>query len=154
MANQESTEYAAAYTTKSKLGPESRDGKERRIFASATLSSELAIGETIKFAKLPANAVITEAKLSCDAGAGLGVLDLGWAAGTEGLEAASVDGLLSGATEVSILSQDMASVVAAPAAGFQKKFTESVDIQLEATTATTASAAGKKYQLELRYILE
>lgn len=156
MASQESSQYAKAYTQEpvGKLDPKELNGRVRRIFAEAILSSEIAIGETIKMAKLPANASIISAKLSANAGAGLGVLDLGWAAGSEGLEIADPNGIITGATEVSTASQNMDETINGGDPAYNKKFSEPVDIELIATAATTASAGGAIYRLELLYTID
>jgi len=105
-------------------------------------------------AKLPANASIISAKLSANAGAGLGVLDLGWAAGSEGLEIADPNGIITGATEVSTASQNMDETINGGDPAYNKKFSEPVDIELIATAATTASAGGAIYRLELLYTID
>jgi len=152
MANQNSTEYAAAYVTEpaSKLQPDKLNGKIRRIYSSITISGNvLAIGDTLSFCKLPANAVIIEARFQCADLGTTGVLDLGWAASADANEAADPNGIISGMDATAAIDSAMAWTDAA----FNKRFAEEVDIQAVATTATDA-ADGLVAQVEIRYIVD
>lgn len=145
-----SSQYTSAYITepKSKLEPKELNGRVRRIFATITLSQEIDTTDVVKLAKLPANATPIEARLVAPGGSA-GVLQVGWSAGSEGNEAADADGLM-GAIDASAAVDDTLSW---SDAGFNKKFSESVDIELSATTLT-ADWDGDAIQFELRYIID
>jgi len=152
MANYESTEFALAYTTKSKLGPESKDGKLRRLVSSYTAPAGIVAGSTISFAKLPANAVISNASISFSIATASLTLDVGWLAGSEALEAAVVDGIFDAVTGNATTSSNMNKDAASVEAGLDKKFLEEVEIS--ALTAGATIATGAIIRLELEYILE
>lgn len=145
-----SNQFNSAYVADpiSKLEPKEYQGMVRRIFADITLGAELAVNDIVKLCKLPANAAIIEARIVAPGGLS-GTLQLGWSAGSAGLEAADNDGIIPNLSGSAAIDSSMAW--SAPA--FNKRFVESVDIELLASVATTGFS-GDKIQFELRYIVD
>lgn len=150
MALQYSTEYEAAYNTepKSNLIPDKLNGRIRRIFASFTLTAEILASGANDFilAKLPANAVLIEARLIAPGGTG-GTLDLGWLAGES--EVADPNGIMAGIAGNAAVDDTMAWTDAA----FNKRFSEEVDIVLS-SSVDSAGWSGDLVQMELRYVID
>ena len=147
-----SDEYQGAYIDepKSNLNPDKYNGRIRRIYASITLGAEIATTDQVKFCKLPSNAVIKSCRFIAPACTS-GTLNLGWAASDEGGEAADDNGLAA-AMNVSSALDDVMDI-GAQLAGFNKRFSEEVDIELSASVITSG-ASGDVYELELEYIID
>lgn len=156
MADQNSTQYEAAYVTEpiSKLDPKEYNGRVRRIFAEAILAGELTAGDVVTMAKLPANASIIQAELSVSASLGAGTLDCGWAISAGGNEAADPNGIIDGfdSTATTLVALDKSA--AGADAAFNKKFSEPVDIQITAMDANTTSGSGDTIRLEILYTID
>lgn len=150
MALQYSTQYNGAYNTEPKinLSPDKLNGRIRRIYAEFTLTAEiLASGANdLTLAKLPANAVIIEARLIAPGGSA-GTLALGWLAGDS--EAADSDGIMAAIAGNSAVDE----VLEWTDAAFNKRFSEEVDIVLS-STVDSAGWSGDKVELELRYVID
>lgn len=145
-----SDQYAKAYNTKpaSKLEPRELNGRVRRLSAEITLGAEILTTAQVVMAKLPANAVIIEARLIAPGGTG-GTLNLGWAAGEN--EVADDNGIfaaIAGNSAVDV-TFDMSSATAAK----NKKFSEEVDIELSASV-DSVGWNGDLVELEIAYIID
>ena len=154
MANENSTQFEAAYVNPSKteLKPHELNGRVRSIFADVTVSSEKAVGEQIFMCKLPANSVIKSARVNVGAGsATAGTLVLGWNAG-ERYEAADNNGLLT-AVDPTAAGTSAADAFTGNPGLMPKRFQEEVDIILEATVLTVGMT-GDVLKLELEYIVD
>lgn len=149
MATLYSNQFNNAYVAEpiSKLQPKEYNGQVRRIFADVTLSSEITTADVLKICKLPANAVIIEARIVAPGGSA-GTLALGWAAGADS-EAADADGIIAGLSGAAAIDSSMGWSDAA----FNKRFSESVDVELSASV-NTAGFSGDLIQVELRYIVD
>jgi len=150
MATFYSDQYNNAFIAEpsSKLEPKELQGMVRRIYATITLAAEIDTPDIVKLAKLPANAVIIEARLVAPGGTS-GTLDLGWAAGANGLEVADANGILAALDGSAAIDASMGWSLPA----HNKRFAEEVDIQLSATVIT-AGFNGDVLKLELRYIVD
>ena len=100
----------------------------------------IAINDTIKLSKIPKGALVHNVVLAHDDLGTTGVLDLGWDASDDGVEAADPDGFLVGA-DVNALADIKSMHENALVPGMNKRFDAEVQISALATTATTA--AGK-----------
>lgn len=155
MADKNSNQYQQAFVDepKSQILPQFRDGRIRRLYAEIDPTAEFAVGEKFIVMELPQNAVPLEARIvspDLSGGAG-GLLDLGWAAGAEGVEAASADGLIANiATDGGAID----SVMGFSAAGYNKRFGEPVNIEGVFSVAATTAASGKTIQVEVRYVID
>ncbi|RMF55086.1 hypothetical protein D6745_03225 [Candidatus Woesearchaeota archaeon] len=114
-------------------------GRLHVAYDEYTAAGALALNDVIELMTLPEGARVHEVILdSSDLGT-TGTLDLGWAAGAKGLEAANATGFFSAvdvataATRVSLVSNG-----AQNAAGYLKKFAEEVLVQINVSAATTA----------------
>lgn len=125
------------------------DGKKRVIYFDYTVTAAPTAADVIKVGVLPAGARVINAGLSFPDLGTAGVLNLGWAAGV--IEVADADGLLvsvdvnAAADAVSMQSQMEAS---GANAGYMKKFSESVVIQIDVATAWTATTGTIKGFIE------
>lgn len=150
MATFYSTEFQAAHVDEpsSKLLPGNLNGRVRRLYAEITLSAEISTADVVKFAKLPANSVPLQAKIVAPGGSA-GTLNLGWSAGSEGSEAADSDGLVAAMSGASAIDAAMGF----SDAGFNKRFAESVDIELSASV-NSAGFTGDLVQVEVLYVVD
>ena len=145
-----SDQYDKAYNIQphSKLEPRELNGRVRRLSAEITLGAEILTTAQVVMARLPANAVIIEARLIAPGGTG-GTLDLGWAAGEN--EAADANGILAGIAGNAAV--DSAFDMSSSAAAKNKKFSEEVDIELS-VSVDTVGWNGDLVELEISYIID
>jgi hypothetical protein len=156
MANFNAVNYNLAYIADpvEKIDVVEHKGKVRRMYDSYTLGAELAIGETIAFFKLPANAKIVDARLIAPVdpdASPTGQLDVGWL--DNGTDGAAADGLFDGLTEGDVGGGAVDSKLKGTSAGFNKSFSAETEIVITGLEATKAST-GNKIQLELYYVIE
>lgn len=155
MADANSSQYQSAFVDepKSQLLPQNLNGRVRRIYAEITPTAEFSAGEKFIVMQLPANAVPIECRIvSADLTGGVGgLLDLGWAAGASGDEAADADGFIANiATDGGAIDSSMGWSLP----GFNKRFSEPVNIEGVFSVAATTSATGVTIKVELRYVID
>lgn len=153
MATLYSSEYTSALVTvpAGKLAPEDLNGRIRRAYAEFTLGAELADGDIVKMIRLPANAVLIEARFVAPA-ATSGNLDIGVVDSDESGENDDADYLLN---DLDISSAvDDSSFAMSSAAGFNAKVSKELDIQILADGAATVGANGDVWKLEVRYVID
>jgi len=118
-----------------KLKTQDHHGRMRITHDEFTFSAVLAINETIELMEIPAGAKVYEAEVNSTDLGSVGVLDIGWRAGSDGLEAKDQDGFFAALDVTSAVArQKMTNAVA----GFRKTFAERVVVEAKATTATDA----------------
>lgn len=151
MATLYSSEYTDAFVDvpSEKIAPEKLNGRIRRAYSEFTLGAELSSGDIVKMIRLPANAVIIEARFIAPA-ATSGNLDIGLAdsdgTGANDDPDALFDDLdISGAID---------SSMAWSAAAFNQKVSKELDVQVLAQGAATVAATGDTWQLEVRYVID
>lgn len=138
----------------SKIKGKDLGGDVKRMYFDFDVSAAPIAGDVIKLGKLPKGARVHNACLQFPDLGTAGILNLGWAAGAEGLEAADADGLLvnvdvnSAADAVSMQIQMEAG---GANAGYLKEFAEEVEIQIDVATAWTAVAGTIKGFVEFIY---
>lgn len=118
-----------------KIGTVDSHGRMRVARDKISLTALLAQNDIIKMMKLPAGAKIYEVEISSDDLGSVGVLDVGWAASAEGGEVADPNGLYAALDVTSAIARQK---IGNSLPGFLKRFTEEVQIQIDATTATDA----------------
>lgn len=158
MATLYGNQYNNAYVVNPsvKLGIGDYKGTVRRMYFDYTITAVPTNGDVIKLGKLPAGARVYDACLSFPDLGTAGTLELGWAASTDAVEAASASGLLStvdvnsAAASRTIIGLNGAT--GAAVAGLMKKFSSEVDIQIAVTAAWTVTSGTIKGFVE--YVLE
>lgn len=123
----------------------------RRIYFDFTVTAAPTAGDVIKLAKLPKGARVHNAGLQFPDLGATGVLNLGWAAGASGLEAANASGLLSAvdvATAADAVSMQIQMEAGGALAGYMKEFAEEVEVQIDVATAWTVAAGTIKGFIE------
>lgn len=151
MADQYSNQYQSAFRDDpaSQLQVDEFQGKVRRLYADITLSAEIGTSDLVKLAKLPKGAVPIQAKILSVNGGSAGVIQVGWAAGANGDEAADADGIMGAISTAAAVNDSLAWTDA----GFNKRFAEEVELQISATTLTVGMS-GELIQFELLYIMD
>lgn len=139
-----------------KIDVTEQHGRMRILKDAITLAAELTAGDKILMgAKLPAGAMIVEAALqSPQLGTvgGAGELSVGWQAGADGVEAADVDGLFA-AVEVGSASANVKLSDSLAFAGYLKKFSEEVQLEITANE-TTDAGIGDEITLVVYYVVD
>jgi hypothetical protein len=116
----------------------SKGGVMRVLYDKYAPAGALSLNDVIQIGQLPAGARVVGFWLkSSDLGT-TGTLDLGWAASSDGVEAANATGFLAAvdvnAAAISISTSDQENQ-----AGLGKKFSSAVEVQIKASAATTAA---------------
>lgn len=153
MAELYGNNYKLAYVDvpAKQIGVGEQAGRKRILFDSHTFAAAVnPIADVIKIGKLPKGARVLEAVVSSQSLGTTGILNLGWAASADGLEAASAAGFITGADAG---GQAVKALMAAGAAGLGKKFAAEVDVQLVLTEATDG-ALGDSVSVWIEYILD
>jgi len=121
-----------------KIDSQDQHGRLRVAYDSFDLAAVIGTSDILYMQKLPAGAKVYEVEVNSDDLGTTGVLDIGWGASAEGGEAADADGFYASldVKTAAVARQKYANTVA----GFQKKFTEEVTIQISASEATSASS--------------
>lgn len=139
-----------------KINVNAGKGRLRVIYDEITLAAELTAADIIKMgAKIPKGAKLYDARLispQLGSAGGAGELDLGWAAGINGDEAADADGIFDG-VEVGSAAASVKLQDDGAAGALGKEFAEEVQIQLTANE-TTDAGIGDKIQLFLYFALD
>lgn len=155
MATIYGTQYEAAYVDvpASKIQQGDLGGHRRCLYFDHTITAAPTAADVLKLGKLPKGARIIEACLAFPDLGTTGVLNLGWAASEDGLEAADADALLA-AVDVNAAAaiKKMSGIAGAASAGFLKKLLGDVDLQVDIATAWTATSGTIKGYVE--YIVD
>lgn len=153
MATLYGNQYQDAYVSvpSEKVKGKDLGGELKRMYFDYTITAAPTNGDVIKLGKLPAGARVHNACLQFPDLGTAGILNLGWAAGAEGLEAADADGLLV-AVDVNAAADAVSMQIQMEAgganAGYLKEFSEEVDVQIDVATAWTVSAGTIKGFIE------
>lgn len=140
MASLYSNQYQDAYidNPSERLAPGDYNGRVRHIAFKFEPSAAFGTSDVVKLCKLPKGAKIIGAELSSDTGVTNGTdLDLGWAASSDGNEAADADGIFDGVDLSVAAIETLNSYVGRPA--YLKDFDAEVDIQLITNVASTGA---------------
>ena len=143
MATVYGSQYTDAYVSvpSVKIPPGYVSGEMKCLYFSFALpGAVVALNDIIKLGRLPKGALVLDAVLSFPDLGTTGVLDFGWAASADGVEAADADGFMASVdvkTAAATVNMDDVSGAAVP--GLLKEFAAEVDVQLVATEATTAT---------------
>lgn len=118
----------------------------------ATLGVVLGATDTILMQKIPAGARVLDVVLACDDLGTTGTCNVGWAASSDAVEAASTNGFLTSvdlntAADVFTMQTKEANV-----SGQFKKFSSEVQLQVNMATATTATTG--KIKIAVYYVLD
>lgn len=127
-------------------------GRVRHLYDSYTVgaSDEFGTSGLIKMMKIPKGARLIDAQVVCPATGATGVFDIGWAAGATAAEAADADGIFVGIDPgAAAVDANMAGTVA----GWNKTFSEEVQVQIDCTEAT-AAMAGLTIKLSLLIVVD
>lgn len=122
---------------------EARDGygKLRVLYDEYTLTADLASADVINMAKIPANARVLDVIVAyTDLDASGGTIDVGWAAGATGAEAADDDGFIANADVATAADVVKMSDNLANGAGQFKVFSEEVQVQVKIDGDTDATS--------------
>ena len=127
-------------------------GKVKHVYDSYTLPGVvLASADIIELFKLPENARVLEVIASGPSLGTTGIIDIGWAAGADSVEAADANGFISaldlgGAAAIKKMTDAQSN------AGYLKKFEEPVVIQAVCTEVSTATAV--KLSFSIHYVID
>lgn len=128
-------------------------GKIRTMYDSFVLTADLASGDTILMGSLlPEGARLRDCVVTSEALGGSCTVDVGWAAGATGAEAASPTGFFS-ALPVSSATVGKAHGSTYEGSFYQKILAEAVQVVV-AEHAVSSSATGKKIQVEVSYVVD
>jgi hypothetical protein len=147
------TEYDYAFVDDpvTKVDVSKQHGRLRVMYASITLSAELAVDDVIKIGKLPAHARVFGGKAVLPDDGTSGIVNIGWL--SNGTDAADPDGLFIGASEVDFGAGAIDVDLAGTAAGFGKKFSAETTVQAVCTEASNASS-GNTFEFLLYYVVD
>lgn len=133
-----------------KIRSQDQHGRMRIARDKFTFTAILDTTDLLRMMKLPAGAKVYEVELNSDDLGTTGVLDIGWAASSEGGEVADQNGLFAAIDVNSAATARLKILNSVP--GFLKRFTEEVEIQIKATTATTATSGD--IELIIYYVVD
>lgn len=128
-------------------------GRVRYAYDSYTVPSadELGTSAVVNFMKIPKGARLIEAELNVPASGATGQFTVGWLAGANGDEAADADGIFT-TQDPGLAAIDRGKMLNS-VAGYNKEFSEEVQVQL-AVSEITADAGGDKWELAIMYVLD
>lgn len=121
-----------------------------RSYDSYAFLAELDTTDTLYMNKIPAGAKVVGIKVSCGDLGTTGLFNIGWGASADGGEAADADGFFA-ALDVKTAAQSN-SEMAYTVAGFNKEFSEEVQLEVVPTEITQA-AIGEELHIEVLYVL-
>lgn len=110
-------------------------GKLRVLHDEITLDAELGVGDIIKLFEIPKGAVLLDLEVNAPADGTSGIVNIGWLGGDLGEEAADPDGI---AAALDFTAANARTKMANSVAGFQKEFSEKVQVQAVVTEASDA----------------
>lgn len=149
-----SDSYANSYVTKPsvQIDVTLEKGRVRRAYASYTVDSadEFGTSGLINMFKLPKGARIIDASLVIPASGATGIVDVGWDAGDNSDETADANGIFAGADPGDAAVN---ATLDKTLAGYNRKFADTVNIQIDVTEAT-ADSGGDEWELEILYVLD
>jgi hypothetical protein len=134
-----------------KIRVSDQHGRMRIAHDKITFAAELTTSDVLKLMKLPAGAKIYDVEINTDDLGTTGIFDVGWAASAEGGEAADPNGLYA-ALDVATAANARLKMVNS-VAGYLKRFTEEVEIQVVPSTSTDA-ATGNDLNLTVWYVVD
>lgn len=134
-----------------KIRTQDQHGRMRIAHDELTFTDELTTSDVLTLMKLPAGAKIYEVEINTDDLGTTGILDVGWAASAEGGEVADDNGLYA-ALDVKAAANARLKIVNS-VAGFQKRFTEEVEIQV-VPSENTDVATGQTLSLTIWYVVD
>lgn len=129
-------------------------GEVKKMYFDFTITAAPTAGDVIKLGKLPKGARVHNACLQFPDLGTAGILNLGWGAGAEGLEAADADGLLVNVdvnAAADAVSMQIQMEAGGANAGYLKEFAEEVTVQIDVATAWTVAAGTIKGFVEFIY---
>jgi len=151
------TVYGANATLRDQTTPavkiESQDdGKIRSLYDSYAIDAgdEFGTSGLINLMKLPKGAKIVDYHIVMPASGATGIFDLGWAAGTGAGDAEAADANGLGAFDPGDAALNSRATGVEP--GYQKTFTQEVQIQAD-FTEVTADAGGDTLQVTIFYVI-
>lgn len=115
-----------------------------------TAAGAMILNDVVKMGKLPAGARVVGYWLKSDDLGTVGALDLGWAASSDGVEAAQAQGFL-GAVDVKTAAVTADHATQADKLGLGKVFASEVDIQVKVQTATDAAGS---FEICVMYVID
>lgn len=161
MATLYGNQYNSAFVTKpsTKVGIGDINGIVKRMYFDYTITAAPTAADTIKLGKLPIGARVFDAALKFPDLGSTGVLELGWAASDSGAqgtaETADADGFMA-AVDVNaaadLVTMNQQQLASGALAGYLKKFTAAVDVEIYVTTAWTVTSGTIKGYVE--YIVD
>ena len=114
-------------------------GKLRVLYDSYLVptASELAVADVVRFFTIPKGARLISCEVSMEASGATGIFNLGWAASSDGNEAADDDGIIALADPggAALVGQKMLQT----RPGYMRKFAAEVEVQASFTEATADS---------------
>ena len=134
-------------STKSKANE--THGSLRVIYDEITFAAELTTSDVLKMMKIPAGAKIYDVEINCPDLGTTGTFDIGWAASADGGEVADPNGLYAALVMSGAGGIDRQKYVNS-VGGFNKEFSEEVEVQIVASTSTDV-ATGVKLQIAIYY---
>lgn len=139
----------------SKIKSNEGGGRVQMAYDEVTFSSEPATNDVVNMMKLPKGAKIVDAAVVWAAtGGSVGNIGLGWAASSDGVEAASAQGLIASVSTVAAGSSRTNDSGNAGAAGNMKTFASECQVQLLVVAGTTGGAFnGKKFKVMVQYVI-
>jgi len=133
-----------------KIRTQDQHGRMRVAHDEITFAAELTTSDTLTMMTLPAGAKIYEVDISSDDLGSTGVLDVGWAASSEGGEVADDNGLYAA---LDVTSAVVRQKIANSLPGYLKRFTEEVAIKIVPSTSTDV-ATGQTLKLTIWYVVD
>jgi len=154
MATLYSSQYQDAYVSKpmEQIDKGFDSGDIKFKYFSYTVTAAPTNGDVLKLFKIPKGAIILDFEIAHPDLGTAGSLNIGWAAGADGVESADADGFMA-AVDVNAAAaiQNMADVSGAATPGYLKQFSEEVDCQIDIATAWTATSGTIKGYI--KYVL-
>ncbi len=127
-------------------------GRKRAIYAEYVFTALLATADSLRMCKIPKGARVLDVSLKADDLGTTGVVDVGWEASDDAVEAADQDGFLAAIdVNAAALTSNMSAKVPF-SAGYLKKFSSEVWLTIKATTATTATSG--TVQVIVEYVID
>lgn len=142
--------HQAAYidVNPGKYGKGEFGGRVRVLYDEKTLTEELEVNDIIKVGRLPKGARVLGATVKSPSLGTTGIVDLGYAASADAVEAADADGFV---LQADAGGQAVQAVGAGAAIG--KRFEAEVDVQLVVTEVSTAGST-KTIQSWVYYVID
>lgn len=150
MANLNGQNYAKQYVTKpsEKIQMGEKAGRKRLIFDKVVLSQAFAAGEKVILGNIPADSIVTDAKIKIDKSLGAtGIFDLGFAA--NGVDAADADAFVVAADGGGQAVLKRASELNV---GIHKRFTAETPLEVICTEIMDGTVLDAVMSIEIEYV--